>query len=190
MRRMLSGTAVAAFLAVFLAVLPQRAHAAGPPPFTCPQPYQNVVGTLVLEGGAGTPPIQIQVLGFEFKASAPTSIGSASSGAGAGKATFNEFVLTKALDGTSPLLFKALFSGAHFTRATLTIPGESTTYSFGLVFVTSQATTDDGTGSAPVEQVGLAFGELFETFGSASTTSTPVSAGWNLVVNTELTSPP
>src|SRR4051794_30916466 len=53
----------------------------------------------------------IQVSSFDLGAENDTTIGSATSGAGAGKATFNELTVTKSVDATSPVLFQKLGQG-------------------------------------------------------------------------------
>lgn len=57
----------------------------------------------------------IEVDSFSWGASNNTlNIGSASSGAGAGKITFNPFTITRKTDSASPQLYAACASGKHF----------------------------------------------------------------------------
>jgi len=46
------------------------------------------------------------------------NIGSATGGAGVGKATFNPLLITKVADASSPLFALALFSGTHYDTVT------------------------------------------------------------------------
>ena len=102
---------------------------------------------LTLSGTPGSPgglpanttltfPVEAVNFGIEF----PTTIGSQSGGAGAGKAKFDDFSVTKKVDINSPILFLACASGSHFTTATLAVgaPGSATptiVYTFKLVYV-------------------------------------------------------
>src|SRR2546428_4664293 len=61
-----------------------------------------------------------EIKDFSFGVENPTTIGSATSGAGAGKAKFNEFTIKKTVDKASPLLFRSCASGAHIKEATFT----------------------------------------------------------------------
>lgn len=58
-----------------------------------------------------------ELLSFTFGAENTTSIGSGSGGAGAGKATFKDFTITKRTDTASCGLFKTCVSGNHFEQA-------------------------------------------------------------------------
>ena len=63
---------------------------------------------------AGTAEIKdvIVVDSFSFGVENPTTIGSATGGAGAGKIKFNEFQIKKTIDNASPVLFKQAAAGA------------------------------------------------------------------------------
>src|SRR4051794_39194383 len=63
----------------------------------------------------------LEIKEFSFGVENPTTIGSMSGGAGAGKAKFNEFNVKKAVDAASPLLFAACGQGCHFPEVTLSI---------------------------------------------------------------------
>ena len=56
---------------------------------------------------------------FESYSFSAANIGSQSSGAGAGKVTFNPFSITRKIDKASPVLFKACITGQHITKVTL-----------------------------------------------------------------------
>jgi type VI secretion system secreted protein Hcp len=63
---------------------------------------------------------EFEIKDFSFGVENPTTIGSATSGAGAGKAKFNEFTITKTADKASPIFFKSCASGQHIKVAVLT----------------------------------------------------------------------
>ena len=82
------------------------------------------------------------ILNFNVGASNPTTIGSASGGAGAGKVSFSALNVTKMLDGLSVALPRAAAPGQHFPHVTIEVFEAGRTspfaiYTFGLVFVTS-----------------------------------------------------
>src|SRR5579859_3365259 len=66
-------------------------------------------------------PNSIELRSLSFSVENIVSVGSATGGAGAGKAKFNEIEITKLSDSSSPVLFKMLVMGQHFTSATITI---------------------------------------------------------------------
>ena len=92
---------------------------------------------------AGTTEIKdaIVVDSFSFGVENPTTIGSATGGAGAGKIKFNEFEINKKIDNASPVLFKQAASGAHYKKAVLTLRNAGDkdpymTYTMETVFIT------------------------------------------------------
>ena len=58
-------------------------------------------------------PDAFEIKDFSFGVENPTTIGSATGGAGAGKIKFNEFTIKKTTDSASPLFFKNCCVGAH-----------------------------------------------------------------------------
>jgi type VI secretion system Hcp family effector len=125
---------------------------------------------------------------FSWGVESPTTIGSATGGAGVGKAKFNEFRISKKIDNASPALFKQLAMGAHFKKAVLTLrrPGEQPymVYTFETVFTTKV----DHSGSSPelpTEEVAFAYGKLVvQSFGkSANGVASQVTHGWDQVLN-------
>lgn len=58
---------------------------------------------------------------FNFDIEQVLNIGSQSSGAGAGKVTFNPFTVTRKTDRASPLFFSMCCAGQHFKEVTLYI---------------------------------------------------------------------
>src|SRR5438094_7169082 len=69
------------------------------------------------QGGADA----FEIKDFSFGVENPTTIGSATGGAGAGKIKFNEFTIKKTTDKASPLFFKSCVSGTHFKEVKLAV---------------------------------------------------------------------
>src|SRR4051812_42696704 len=91
-----------------------------------------------------SPAFEIKDWGFEV--TNKTTIGSATTGAGGGKAEFAEFTITKMVDSASPNFFRNCVAGAHYKKVVLACRkagGDSATagkpylfYTFGTVFTT------------------------------------------------------
>jgi type VI protein secretion system component Hcp len=118
--------------------------------------------TLVPTSGPTIGPINVLSLSGGVVPS--VQIGSASGGAGAGKATLDPITFKKPLDSNSPLLFKVAATGGHYKSATFTFlrvtDGAQTiffTITLKEVFITSYAFADaEGrTTAADIETVGL-----------------------------------
>lgn len=162
-------------------------------------------GALVTPGGAtayqlqltqalaGTPAIKeaIEVESFSWGATNPTTIGSATGGAGAGKIKFNELKISKKVDRASPLLFKQMASGAHYKTVILTLrkTGDKEpymTFTMDTVFISNM---DYGGGSPEVasEEVTFVFGKvavLSNDRNADGSAAPPVQAGWDQITNT------
>ncbi len=109
----------------------------------------------------------IEIAAFAFGIENPTTIGSTSSGAGAGKAKFDEIDITKSVDTASPALFEAAAAGVHFPQMLLKIRKTGVAnqpdyliYDFREVFVTKIEWTGGGGGEVTEEMVTLAYGAL------------------------------
>ena len=76
-------------------------------------------GTLV--GGKAKPGKIFEVEDYSFDIEQTLNIGSQSSGAGAGKVTFNPFSITRKIDIASPLLFDMACSGTAFKQVILAL---------------------------------------------------------------------
>src|SRR3954452_21728750 len=120
---MTTRTRIANALARRLPVVASRARGRRPQPGPHPRRRLRVEGledrtvpsdshlTLELRPAAGESspgPVTIAVAGFDFGFHDATTIGSATSGAGAGKATFNDLEVTAPLSPNSPVLLNAL----------------------------------------------------------------------------------
>src|SRR6476659_9963252 len=64
---------------------------------------------------------EIEILSFSWGLSNPSSIGSATGGAGAGKVKFNEFQIVKMIDSASPKLMEKCCQGEHISSGQLTL---------------------------------------------------------------------
>jgi type VI secretion system Hcp family effector len=137
---------------------------------------------------------EFAVTSFSWGLSNATSIGSASGGAGAGKAKFSEFKITKPVDKSSPLLFKMAAMGTHAPSATLTLIRNGyklpfLTVKLNLVFVTDIETNGISQGQDdPEETITLVFGALSESFAPTlpkGGLGSPVTGQWDQVTNSQ-----
>ena len=94
-------------------------------------------------------------------------------GAGAGRVELRNVTIDKKTDASSALLFKALCTGQHFAKATLsclkptgTKPFDYLKYDFTELFITDLqwAGASNGVDDTPRETLGLAFGEVTVTY--------------------------
>ena len=97
-----------------------------------------------INSGAPTP-----IHSFKLGATNPTTIGTATGGAGSGKVTFSDLSVSKMVDADSVQLLKASAQGTHFTDLTIQAfeVGASVpfaTYLFNTVFVTSDVLGSNG----------------------------------------------
>jgi type VI secretion system secreted protein Hcp len=134
----------------------------------------------------------IELRSFTFGVENPTTIGSATGGAGAGKAKFSLLTIQKNIDQASTNLFQATTTGAHFPEAKLFVRKAGTgrdylTYTFRMVFVT-RVKWDGGEGDeSPVETVDLVYGamqvEYLRTDASGAPVGQPARGLWSQVSN-------
>ena len=124
--------------------------------------------------------------GFSFGDQQSVSIGSASGGAGVGKATFGPLQLTFSQLGLQPALFEALAAGSRFEEVDVLGYSQSanqlvTDDSFGFVFADGLSTDASG-----ATQVSLEYGsqEIQQSVPLANgSLSAPVINSWNLFTN-------
>jgi type VI secretion system secreted protein Hcp len=134
---------------------------------------------------------EIPIGGFSVSAQGTQSIGSQSSGAGAGKVNIQSFSITKTLDKSSPLLFQAAATGQHFKEAVLSFThkasGKEQTYlkfDFQNVLISSVQDGNSG-GGVPQEQVTFAFQKVQESFIEPNG-KTGATVNFNLSTNLKL----
>ena len=119
--------------------------------------------------GPNGSPCVFEIKDFSFGVENPTTIGSATGGAGAGKVKFNEFTIKKTVDSASPLFFKNLATGVHYKTVTLEMrkaggnPESSgqvfLKFTFGTVFTTKIDWSGPGD-EGPEEQITFVYGKL------------------------------
>lgn len=108
----------------------------------------------VVGARSNAPGHAFEIEDFSFDIEQVLSIGSASSGAGAGKVNFNPFSVTKKIDSASPLFFKTLVPGKHIPKVKLEIyrdegPEELPAFTIDLTNAVTK-------GTQPVRQFGIA----------------------------------
>ncbi len=139
----------------------------------------------------------IEIKEFSFGSENTVSIGTATGGAGAGKAVLKNLVITKWVDKASPSLFRALATGGHYSSLTLSIrkAGGVPTASgskpylmltFQLVFVSRIDTAGSSGDELPWETVTLSYGAMKIQYSTQDPTGqlTPMKPViWNQIQN-------
>jgi len=129
---------------------------------------------------------EIEVLSFSWGASNPTTIGSATGGAGAGKIKFNEFSIVKHMDTASPLIFQKICEGSRLPNGLFTLTDRATGLAFYKihfedVFITSVQPASSPGGNSALEQLSFAFATVdisaTDTRGNTTSISCGVNAG-------------
>jgi type VI secretion system secreted protein Hcp len=130
---------------------------------------------------------------FQFGASNPSDIGSATPGSGAGKVQISSFEVQKKTDNSSPDLFLSCCQGSHFDTATVVMRkaggGQNVylQYDFKEVYVDTiqwngATTTDD----RPNEEVTFSFSQVKITYTPQQASGgkgTPNVKGWDVTTN-------
>jgi type VI secretion system secreted protein Hcp len=145
-----------------------------------------------------TPSPAFELKDWNFGASNKNTIGSATGGAGGGKAEFGEFSITKTVDAASPNFFLNCVTGTHYNQVTLACrkagpSGDRTggpylQYTFTTVFTTDVkwAHSEEG----PTETITFVYGSLkIEYFPQDKTgglSTTPKQGGWSVITNKKL----
>jgi hypothetical protein len=96
-------------------------------------PVPPVIGTAQFGDGS-----VFELRDFSFDVENPTTIGSSTGGAGAGKIKFNEFTIKKQIDAASPAFFKSCATGSHYPTVTITLHragAADATIDLGLVII-------------------------------------------------------
>jgi type VI secretion system secreted protein Hcp len=136
---------------------------------------------------------EINVDSFSWGVSNASTIGSATGGAGAGKAQFQEFHFTMQNSKASPDLFKKCVTGAHIKEGILSCRkagGESQDFlKFTLsdVLISSYSVNGDGHADVgPEDAIALSFSKVLMEFfpqNPTGTTGSVISAGWDVKQN-------
>jgi type VI secretion system secreted protein Hcp len=135
---------------------------------------------------------EIDIQSFSWGVSNAGSMASGG-GAGAGKASFQDFHFTKTIDKSSPLLFQAMATGEHIKEAKLMVrkagstPVEYLTITLSDILVSSISASGNSNDQAPIEELSLNFSKIemeyqpIDASGKASESS--IKASWNLKEN-------
>jgi len=138
---------------------------------------------------------EIELYSFSVGAMNPTTIGSGTTGAGAGKISFQPFSITKKTDKASPVLFQNLASGQPYGQALVTLRKAGGTsqveylkYTFTNVYVESiQWSGSTGGDDAPIESASFVFGQIQIDYQPQGDDGKPVGGaihgGWNIQTN-------
>ena len=120
------------------------------------------IGNLSCTTSAGSNTFEVS--SYSFGASQQTSSGSASGGAGAGKATIAPLKATKKFDACSPRLFGGVVTGEHFATADLVQhdgDGDITlTISLTDAVITSYVIGGDDSSDTPQESISIEFRKI------------------------------
>jgi type VI secretion system secreted protein Hcp len=147
-----------------------------------------------------------EIKDFSFGVENPTTIGSATGGAGAGKIKFNEFTIKKTTDSASPAFFRNCAAGAHYKKVILEMrkaggdPQSAgkpfLTFYFDTVFTTKIDWSGPGD-EGPEESITFVYGKLVVQYwpqkqtGEQDTALAPkLIKGWNQITNKADDSPP
>jgi type VI secretion system secreted protein Hcp len=142
-----------------------------------------------------------EVEDFSFDIEQTLNIGSQSSGAGAGKVTFNPFSITRKIDKASPIFFQMACSGTAFKQVTLGLRKSAGTggdgggnvsgvmflrFDFKLVAVKTISWSHDD--ESPKEEVTFEYGGLQVRYNQqdpSGAMKTIYAGGWNRVRNVQ-----
>ena len=141
-----------------------------------------------------------EVEDYSFDVEQTLNIGSQSSGAGAGKITFNPFSITRKIDCSTALFFNMACSGQSFQQVGLAMRRSSgggkyagscfVRFDFKLVAVKTISWAHDD--EAPKETVTFEYGALIVRYAQQNADGTPMPilvGGWKRVFNVSDTNP-
>jgi type VI secretion system secreted protein Hcp len=137
----------------------------------------------------------IQIKSFSWGVENVTTIGSATGGAGAGKAKFDQLKVEKVVDSTTPQLLQRIGQGQHFAGVEIiarksgvgaAAAANPMRYYFSLAFPVSDEQRGDEGDDVPSETLTFAYGGVAQkVFRQApgGTTGSPLFGSWNQVTN-------
>lgn len=135
----------------------------------------------------------LEILSFSFGVTQADTAGSGSTGAGTGRAKFDEFQVEKAVDLASVPLYNACAAGAHYPDVLLLIrkPGGSNLlylqFIFRMVFVTNISWSGGSGDEAPKETIKFKFGAMGIQYQQQDATGapkgSPLPGYWSTVTN-------
>jgi type VI secretion system secreted protein Hcp len=156
-----------------------------------PDPVSLSGGDLSVQGESPNAdhPNTVEVLSADLGVSQAVTIGSATGGAGTGKAQFEALRIDKAVDLSSADLFAVAAAGGFFPQVNLYVrrpngaaQGDDVVYQFKTVAVTKIDILNDSGSDQPTETVEFTFGALQITYQSP-TGVTPTPKAWSTVLN-------
>jgi type VI secretion system secreted protein Hcp len=136
--------------------------------------------------------IDVSSFSFGLQMISSASIGG---GSGSGKVNFNNLVVSKYVDKTSPTLSLNCASGIHLSKATLYLrPANATNDTYKLllqdVLVTSISTSAVAAGERPMESVSFSFTKIQWFYQALDANGAPsggsVVSGWDVTANKRL----
>jgi type VI secretion system secreted protein Hcp len=137
-------------------------------------------------------PGAINLKSFQWSIENPASLGSASGGAGSGKAKLNALKITKFVDASSPGLMMDAAKGTMIPSAALIVrkaggaqPDAYLQYRLKTVFVTDVETSADAGDDGVSETVTLMYGSIQQRYvqTKASGALNPIITGWDQILN-------
>jgi type VI secretion system secreted protein Hcp len=141
--------------------------------------------------------VVFEVSDFDFDLQNAINIGSATGAGGAGKASFGQLVIHRAVDKLSPALLSVSAAGEHFAAIQLylrhpnptaggAVPAPFLAYEFQTVFI-SKIEWSAGAGADLTEEVTFVFGALAVAFqavnADGTSAGTVVKGGWSQISN-------
>jgi type VI secretion system secreted protein Hcp len=116
-----------------------------------------------------------EIKSFDMGVENVTTIGSATAGAGTGKAKFDELTIEKDVDSTSPQIFQALAQGQHFNgieivarkaggTTTSIAASTPTRYYFSLAYPTKDEQSGDAGDDTPQETLTFNYGGFTQKY--------------------------
>ena len=163
-----------------------------------PGPALGTESTVIIDrdisGATVSPKTLLELTSYSLDVSQSLNIGSAGTGAGAGKVTFNPFSISKRVDLLTPVLFQRCAAGTPFAKLDLLVvkasggtahPRVFLQYTFKLAAVATIAYSHDD--ESPQESVTFGYGTLQVRYAPQNPDGSlgqVVSAGWNRVTNT------
>jgi type VI protein secretion system component Hcp len=151
--------------------------------------FTSVVGTAtpVVQGTLPDVNHSIDVLDYSFSTANPTTIGSAATGAGAGKPVFGALTITAAVGPQSAPLYQVETTGGHFQTARLIVRNSAAqqvaAYDFALVLVSSISTSFSTDDTTPTETYQFLYGSLRQTTYNPITNTVTNITTWSQVTN-------
>jgi type VI secretion system secreted protein Hcp len=139
----------------------------------------------------------IEILSFNWGASQPASVASATGGRTAERVNIQDFSIVKVLDKSTPLLFQHVCNGKHIDKVEVELcaaAGDKHKYmKYTLENVVISNVRPGGSGKGgeakPLEEVSFNFGKVqleYTPMDSKGAAGSPQRAGWDLEANKKL----